>query len=344
MPLAHRPLLLTAIVWLLCSGGARADTEAEVARFYAGKTINMYIGFDVGGSYDFYGRLFAQYMGRHIPGHPSIVAQTMAGAGSLRAANHLYNVAPKDGTSLAVVTQTLILEEVFKTAGVKYKAAEFNWIGRMTAVLETLVVSGNAKAKSAADVRQHETIAAGTGPTSPSEGYPRLLNAFAGTRFKVVSGYPGSTQALVALERGEIDVVEVSWNTIRRTKMDWIRSGKLAVIVQAGFARSAELPDIPTLIELATTPEGKAAMELYTSANAVSRPLIAAPGVPEARVKALRDAFMATTRDREFLAHIERSNAEFDPAPGEMLEDLARKVAATPQGVVDRTVAALQPK
>lgn len=344
MPLAHRTLLASAVAWLSCCGPTRADTQAEVASFYAGKTINMHIGFDVGGSYDFYGRLFAQYLGRYIPGNPSVVAQTMAGAGSLRAANYLYNVAPKDGTSLAVVTQTLMLEEVFKTAGVKYKASEFGWIGRMTAVLETLVISGSAKAKSVADARLHETIAAGTGPTSPSEGYPRLLNAFAGAKFRIVSGYPGSTQALVALERGEVDVVEVSWNTIRRTKMDWIKSGKLGVIVQAGFARSTELPDIPTLIELAATPEGKAAMELYTSANAVSRPLLTTPGVPEARVKALREAFLATTRDREFLAHIERSNAEFDPAPGEMLEDLAKKVAATPQSVVDLTVAALQPK
>jgi tripartite-type tricarboxylate transporter receptor subunit TctC len=321
-----------------------AQAQQSVESFYKGNNINIYVGFSPGGSYDFYARLFARHMGKHIPGNPNVVVQTMPGAGSLRAANYVYNVAPKDGTGLAVVSQTVMLEEPFQTPGVQYKANEFTYIGRMTAVLETMISWHAAKAQNIYDVRKYETVAGGTGSTSPTEGYPRLLNAFAGTKFKIVSGYTGTTDIMLAMERGEVDSLENSWNSIIRTKQEWLDTHKINVLIQASLERTKVLPDTPTLVELGNTPEDKAALAFYTSSAAVSRSILATPGIPPQRVKALRDAFTATTHDPEFLAQVKQSKSEFDPASGEYLQELAKTVAATPKNVVERTANALRAK
>jgi len=320
---------------------ARAQTVAE---FFTCKTVTISVGFSPGGSYDYYPRVFARYLGKYIPGHPVVVVQNMPGAGSLRAANFLYNVAPKDGTALGVVTQTVMLEAPLGTPGVKYSAVEFSYIGRMTGVLETMISWHGAQAKTIYDVRKYETVAGGTGPTSPTEGYPRLLNAFAGTKFRIVSGFGGTAEIMLAMERGEVDALENSWNSIVRTKREWVDTKKINVLIQAVLERSKELPDTPTLVEMGNTPEDKAALAFYTSSAAVSRSLLGTPGIPADRLKALRDAFLATTRDPEFLAEIKKSQSEFDPAPGEYLEDLAKKIAATPPDIIQRTAAALRAK
>lgn len=319
---------------------AQAD---PVEDFYKDKTITIFVGYSPGGSYDYYARSFAQYLGKYIPGHPSVIVSNMAGAASLRAANYLYNVAPKDGTALGVVTQTVMLEDAFKTAGIKYKAADFTYIGRMTAVLET-IVSGSAKTKTIEDARQHEVIEASTGPTSPTEGYARLLNAFAGTKFKIVSGYGGTSEAMLAIDRGEADSTENSYASLIRTKKAELDSGKLHILVQASLERSKALPNVPTLVELGTTPDAKSALAFYTSSAAVSRSLLGPPGIPADRVKALREAFTKTANDPELREMIARSQVEFEPETGEYLENLSKKVAATPQRIIDLTAEALRPK
>jgi tripartite-type tricarboxylate transporter receptor subunit TctC len=321
--------------------GAQAES---VEAFFKGKTITISVGFAPGGSYDFYPRVFARHMGKYIPGHPTVVVQNMPGAGSLRAANYLFNVAPKDGTALGVVTQTVMLEEAFGTPGVKYKAAEFTYIGRMTGVLETMILWHEAQAKDMDGVRKYETVAGSTGPTSPTEGYPRLLNAFAGAKFRIVTGFGGTAEIMLAMERREVDALENSWTSIVRTKKEWLDQKKIHVLVQAQLERNPVLPDVPTLVEMGHTPDDRAALAFYTSSAAVSRSLLGTPGIPADRLAALRDAFMATTRDPQFLEDVKKSQAEFDPAPGEFLQDLARKVSATPRAVIDRTAAALRAK
>ena len=212
-------------------------------------------------------------MGKYIPGHPTVVCRTCRAPEVLRAANYLYNVAPKDGTALGVVTQTVMLEEAFGTPGVKYRAIDFTYIGRMTGVLETMIGWHEAQAKTIEDVRKFEIVAGGTGPTSPTEGYPRLMNAFAGTKFKIVSGYGGTTEIMLAMERREVDALENSWTSIVRTKKEWLDNKKINVLIQAAMTRSPLLPNTPTLIEMGNTPEDKAALAFYTSSAAVSRPL-----------------------------------------------------------------------
>jgi tripartite-type tricarboxylate transporter receptor subunit TctC len=338
-------LFVSAAALLSANLAAPAPAAAQPAEdFFKGKTITISVGFSPGGSYDFYPRLFARYMGKYIPGNPTVVVQNMPGAGSMRAANHLYNIAPKDGTALGVVSQTVMLEAPLGTPGVKYNAVEFTYVGRMTSVLETMISWHEAQAKTIHDVRKYETIAGGTGPTSPTEGYPRLLNAFAGTKFRIISGFGGTAEIMLAMERREIDALENSWTSIVRTKKEWLDGKKINVLIQAQLERSKELPDTPTLVELGNTPEDKAALAFYTSSAAVSRSMIGAPGIPADRLKVLRDAFMAVTRDPQFLTDVKQSQAEFDPAPGEYLEELAKKIAATPKAVIERTAAALRAK
>jgi tripartite-type tricarboxylate transporter receptor subunit TctC len=318
---------------------AQSDEQA-----FRGKVINLYIGFAPGGTYDYFGRMVARYIGKHIPGNPTVVAQTMQGAGSLQAANFIYAQAPKDGTAWAVVTQTVALEEALRSPGVHYKAAEFTWLGRMTSIREVYFTWKTSKAKTLEDARAHETPMAGTGSGSPSEGYPKLLNALAGSKFKIISGYPGSTQGMLAMERGEVDGGLTSWNTIKRTKQEWIQNRDINVLVQFGLQRHPELPDVPTLLEAANTPEGRQIMEFYVSGAEVCRSLLASPGIPGDRAKILRTAFDAMVKDPEFLAEIDKSGQEFQPASGEQMQKLIAAAALAPREIVERTEAILRTK
>ncbi|MFL5062966.1 MAG: Bug family tripartite tricarboxylate transporter substrate binding protein, partial [Xanthobacteraceae bacterium] len=294
-----RTLALGAAM-IACAPSAVLAQSAEP--FFKGKVINLYIGFAPGGTYDYFGRLVGRFIGKHIPGNPTVVAQTMQGAGSLQAANFLFAQAPKDGTAWGVVTQTLALEEALRSPGAHYKAAEFTWLGRMTSIVEVHFTWKTSNTKTIQDARQYETPVAGTGAGSPSEGYPKLLNALAGTKFKIISGYPGSTQGMLAMERGEVDGGLTSWNTLKRTKQEWIQNKDINVLVQYALERHRELPDVPTLLDAVNTPEARAIMAFYVSGGEVGRSLLAPPGIPADRVNVLRAAFGSMLKDPEFLA------------------------------------------
>jgi tripartite-type tricarboxylate transporter receptor subunit TctC len=321
----------------------RAEAQQSAESFFKGRTINVVVGYAPGGGYELYARFYAQYMPRYIPGNPSMVLQFMPGAASLQAANYVFNEAPRDGTVLGVVTQTLMLEEAMGTQGVRYKAADYDWIGRMTAAVEVELISKRAQAKTIEDVRRYETICGGSGPASPSEGYPRLLNAFGGTKFKIISGYPGAAEIMTALDRGEVEAMENSWGVVARSKREQLASGDIKVIVQGALERSPALPDVPTVVEVGLTDEGKAALAFYTSSAAVGRSMLGPPGIPADRLKALRDAFNAVQHDADFLTDIKKSGAEYEPETGEYLQDLAKKIATTPPDIVARTAKALKP-
>jgi tripartite-type tricarboxylate transporter receptor subunit TctC len=341
MPDQNRRALLLGLLGSTLAG--RAQAQQSVESFYKGRTVSLIVGFAPGGGYDFYAQIYARYMPRYLAGNPAFVLQHMPGAGSLQAANYVFNESSRDGTSLGVVTQTFMLEEAMGTQGVRYKTADFSYIGRMSAVVEVEIISKTAKAKTIEDVRLYETNCGGTGPTSPSEGYPRLLNAFAGTKFKIISGYPGAADVMTALERGEVDAMENSWNLVAQTKKAQLASGDIKVLVQGALTRSPALPDVPTVVEVGQTPEGKAALAFYTSSAAVGRAIIGPPDIPPEHLKALRDAFNAVQHDPELIAEIKKSGADFDPAPGEYLQDLAQKVSTPPLDIIARTSKALKP-
>lgn len=304
--------------------------------FYRGKTVNVYIGFAPGGSYDFYGRLIARHIGKRLPGEPTAIPQSMPGAGSLRAANFLYAAAPKDGTAIGIVSQTLPLEEALGNPSAKYKAGEFNWIGRVTDVSDVAIAWHTAKAKKAADLLTIETTMANTGPGSTTYGFPKLLNALAGTKFILVRGYPGSTQAMLAMEQGETDAASTSWNTLRNAKAHWVRDKLVNVLLMYTSARIKALPDVPAAPELAKDDEGKRILTFYASSGDIGRSFIAPPGVPAERVKALRSAFDAMVKDAEFLAEIEKAKADLEPLSGPELQKLVSEITQFPAPLVKK--------
>ncbi len=332
-----------SLVAIALSGVAGPSAYAQsTEQFYRGKTINVYIGFAPGGSYDYFGRLLARHYGAHVPGHPNVIAQSMPGAGSFKAANYIYSVAPKDGTAMGIATQTIALEEALGTPGVMYKSAEFNWIGRATAIVEVTLTWQTSKAKTIEDAKLYETPVAGTGSGSPSEGYPKLLNGVAGTKFKVITGYPGSTDGMLAAERGEVDGALTSWNTLRISKQDWLRDKKINLLVQYTLEREADLAAIPTIVELGKTDLDKQVLAFYASGAAVGRSFMAPPGMPADRVKAMRTAFDDMLKDPEFLDEINKAKAEFKPMSGEKLQELIASAANAPKEVIDKTRAYIQ--
>ncbi len=317
-----------------------AAQAQSVEQFYKGKTINLYIGYATGGGYDFFGRLTARHMGRHIPGNPNIVPQNMPGAGSLKAANYLYAVAPKDGSALGIITQTVAIEEALGTQGVQYKSAAFNWVGRVTSNVEISLMWHTSKVQSIEDAKKIAAPVAGTGPGSPAEVYPKILNAVVGTKFKVITGYPGSNDGLIAMERGETDGALTSWNTTKTAKKNWLDEKKIAIIVQYAPERHPDLPNVPTAVELGSTPEQKKVLELFVSGAAVGRSILTTPNVPADRLKALRGAFDAMVTDKVFLDEIEKTKAEFDPLSGEKLQKIVEDAANIPPDVLKMAKAA----
>lgn len=322
---------------------AASASAQSLESFYKSKNMSMTIGFSAGGSYDYYGRLVARHIGKHIPGKPSVVAQSMPGAGSFKAANFLYAVAPKDGTALGIVSQNLALEEALGNRAVQYKASAFNWIGRATSIVEVHLTWNTSKAKTIQDVFSNETPVASTGPGSPSEGYPKLLNAMLGTKFKIIGGYTGSTAGMLAMERGEVDGALTSWNTLKVSKQDWLKNNKINLLVQYTLERSPELPNVPAVVELAKTADDKELLAFYSGGGAVGRSILTTPGVPADRVAALRAAFQAMTKDKAFLGEIEKSKSEFNPMPGEKLAQLIESMTKVSPAIVKRMQGYLPP-
>jgi tripartite-type tricarboxylate transporter receptor subunit TctC len=319
-------IILSAVVGaILLFGSNIASHAAETEAFYKGKTVIIYIGFAPGGSYDYFGRLVARHIGKHLPGNPTVVAQSMPGAGSFTAANYLYARGPRDGTALGIVSQTVAIEEALGTSGVQYKVSQFNWIGRATSVNEVSLTIHSSNTKTIRDAIAHETTMASTGAGSPSETYLKLLNAVAATKFKLVGPYPASNDAMLAMERGEVDGAFTSYNTLKVSRQDWLRDKKINILVQYG-ERSADLPDVPYAVDLAKTEADRQLMAFYVSSEQIGRAFLAPPEMPADRVAALRKAYDETMQDPQLLAEIDQSHSEFSPLSGDKLQ---RLVAAT---------------
>ena len=325
---------IVSILALLLTAGDGAAQPVE--QFFARKTLTVTIGYTAGGSYDLYGRMIARHLGKHIPGAPSVIAQNMPGAGSLKAANYLYDVAPKDGTALGVIVESAALEQALTNPAVQYDAAKFTYLGRVATSNNIFMQWHTAKVQSLDDAGRMETSLAGTGPGSIAETVPRLLNALTGTRFKLVSGYPASSEAMLAMERGEVDGASSSWAAIKVGKQNWLREKKIRIILQTTPERIAELPETPSLGEIGNTPEDKQVFALYASGSAIGRSLLAPPGIPADRVKALRDAFQAMVVDPEFVAELQRTNVELTPLPGEQVAQLIIRTLSVPAAVRER--------
>ncbi len=331
---AHKLSAFVAVGLLVYSlvGTAQAQSPAE---FYAGKRINVVIGYGAGGGYDQYARVFARHMGDYIPGKPTLVPQGMPGAGSRKAANWLYNVAPKDGTTLAMLGQNTATDQALKAEGVQFDVRKFFWIGNMVVVNNTLAVWHTSGVKTIEEATKKALSIGGTGAASPSVIYPQVANNLLGTKFKIISGYPGGGDVNLAMERGELDGRgSNSWASWKSTKADWLKEKKVNILFQVGPKREEDLPDVPLLTELAKTPEQKRVFEVLSADVSVGRPFLTTPGVPADRVAALRKAFDDTIKGKPFLADAEKLKMDIAPMSGVELQKLVSNTVEMPDSII----------
>ena len=319
----HRAMTISAALII----GATLPAMAQgVDAFYAGKTVELIVGYPPGGSNDVYGRAVARHIGRHIPGSPQVVFRNMSGAGSILAANHIYNVAPKDGTVLGLLAATNVLDERLGAPGVKFETAKFSWIGRVSSSVNVTAMWSMSKIKTINDAMTTEASLGATGTGSTVYVYPNVLNRVLGAKFKLVMGYGGSNEAMLAMERGEVEGHSTSWEAYKSAHPDWIKDKKINVVVQYGLNRHPDLPDVPTCVEIAKTDEQKQILRAVVNATEIGKAILSSPGLPAERAAALRKAFMDMTKDQEFVAELEKMRVELTPMDGAKLQELVQEV------------------
>ena len=331
--------VFVAMALLFDAAQSRAD---QVADFYRGKTIYVVIGYGAGGGYDLYGRIAAEFLGRHIPGNPTIVPQNMPGAGSFKAAQYLYAAAPRDGTYVGSVAQSLALDTAMAD-NVGLDATKLPYIGRLTSNVDAGVASLQSGIRSFEDVRARSYAVGTSGGASTAVLLPAVLNGFAGARFKLVKGYQGVADVVLALERGEVEVAgAVGIPLLLARHPDWLR-GNATILYQAALTRQRPLPDVPTLPELGMTEEGGIVLRAVASTAELGRSILTTPGVSQERLAALRRAFQDMVHDPEFLAACEKRNIMLDPATGEAMDAIVAQTMQIPKAAVTKIPPVLNP-
>jgi len=337
---------LTALAAVLTVGATGAAAQSnDVAEFYRGKTVRLIIGYGTGGGYDVYGKFFARYLGEHIPGKPTVIAQNMPGAGSRSAANWLYKVAPKDGSVLAVLGQATPADQALGQPGVQFDARQFNWIGNMVDVNNIMMTWAESGVRTIDDAKKKAIAIGASGASSPSVIYPTVANNLFGTQFKIVSGYPGGGDINIALERREVDGRgSDSWASLKSNNPSWIKDKKVNILFQVGSHREKDLPDPPLLTDLAQNDEQRQILEVVSGDAAVGRPILTAPEVPAERVAALRKAFDDTMRDPAFLAAAQKAGLHFNPVGGEELQKIVIRIVSPSPTVIEKVKDAIRPR
>jgi len=313
---ARSRLCAAALLVLLTQcfvASGRADDD-----FYKGKNINFIIGTAPGGGYDAYSRLIARHIRKHLPGQPSVVPQNMPGAAGIRAANYLYNVAPKDGTVIGMVDQAVYLDQILGTAGLNVDATKLNWIGRILSNSAVLYARQGAAVKKIEDVFTHELIVSTSGAASRLNW--TVLNSLLGMKFKIIPGYQGSNDSRMALVRGEVDALSQPWPVLKVEGEQLLRDKQINLLLQTGADKHPELPQVPRMIDLAKNEEDKVLLALFASPSTIGRSVTAPPDIPAERVQALRQAFMAAIHDPALIDEVKRLKLELDPLDGEALQ------------------------
>jgi tripartite-type tricarboxylate transporter receptor subunit TctC len=294
---------------------------AQPNDYFRGKTITVYVSNPPSGGYDLYARLFARRFGQHLPGEPRIIVANMPGAQGFTGANYLYNTAPRDGTALGALTQNIAQDQVLATPGVQFDAQRFGWIGRIAPMHGIMYVWHTVPIKTVDDLKTRETIVAADG--RQVEIYTRLLTSIIGARFKLVRGYPGTKDANLALERGEVEGVFSAMDVVKTMWGDWLQSKLINVVLQQSSERHPELPNVPTLLELGKTQIDRDVISFFTNSTTVGRSIVAPPDVPADVLGVLRAAFDATMKDDQFLEDAKQSRTDVIPLAGAQLQKIA---------------------
>ena len=345
--LRHAALLLAAVIVALASGAAAA--QDSVAQFYKGRQITVIVGSSAGGGYDIYARLLARHMPKHIPGNPGMVVSNMPGAGSNAAAAHIFNVAPKDGTFIGALQNSAVMDALLDASlgnarRLRHDATKFIHIGSATTDHYVCIARADAPVKTFKDALKQELLIGSSQTGTSTRDFPAMLNNMTGAKIRQVSGYPGTREITLAIEKNEVQgLCGFSWSSLNAQKPDWIKSGFIRVIVQEHDKGNPDINKmgVPLAVDFATSPENRKIMELVYSSETFGRPYMMAPGVPAERVAALRKAFLATMQDKELLADTQRIGLAIDPISGEELQTLAANIFATPAPFVEKVKEAL---
>jgi tripartite-type tricarboxylate transporter receptor subunit TctC len=314
-----------------------APAEAQDTNsFFAGKTVRIVVGFSAGGGYDIYARELSRYLGRHIPGHPLVVVQNMAGAGSLKAVNFLFNAAPRDGTMLATFSRGIVFEPlVGRLDGALFEAPKFNWIGSISDEVSVCAINASRGITTWQDMLTTKTLIGASGAGADSDAFPIVLRNLFHLPMRIVTGYPGGADLNLAMERGEIDGrCGWSWTSIVSRNREWLTDKRIRITLQIALAKHEDLLDVPLIMELVSDPRQNAALKLIVSRQSIARPFAAPPEVPPERIEILRQAFDATMRDQDFLAEMRSQTLEVRPLGGAAVQKLMRDIYATAPDIV----------
>src|SRR5215475_9759028 len=328
------PIAAAMLGPLVLAGALSVPTAAQPS--LAGKNVTMIIGFGPGGGYDAWGRVVARHIGKNLPGTPNVVPQNMPGGGSFNAANHIYTIAPKDGTVLAIIARDAALGPLTGASGARFDPLKMTWLGSPTLETNVCISMARAKVKTFKELQENELIIGNTGAGTGTYSCPKALNGIFGTKFKLISGFPSSTDVFLAMERNEVDGICESLDSVISKRPDWIATKKVNVLFYGGAKPTSDLPGTPFIVDQARNPEDRQALEFLYAGQGIGRPFVAPPGLPADRLKMLRDAFNATMKDKDFVADATKQKLDVEPEDGEHLGALIKKIYATPKPVVDR--------
>lgn len=332
--MSFKTLLALALAGSISAG---ALAQQSVESFYSGKTVQMIVGYSAGGGYDLYARTLARHIGKHIPGNPNVVVRNVPGAGSLVAMNQIANTLPQDGTIIGTVGRGMAFEPLFGNEQAQFDPTEMNWLGSLNNETSICAAWHTTGIETWQDLREMTLNVGGTGAGADTDLFPRVLAEILGLRLNVISGYPGGSDVLLAMERGEVGGrCGWSWSSAKSNHPEWFEEGgNVNLLLQMSLEKHPELPDTPLVTEVAENEFQEQVLNLLFARQVMGRPFVAPPNVPADRLAALREAFRATTQDEAFIRDIENQNLELTPVFGERIQNIIRDTRQYPREVID---------
>jgi len=335
--LVMRTVLCVVASLLFAASVAAAD---NVEGFYKGLNMPLIIGYSAGGGYDVYARMLARYFGKHVPGNPNIVPQQMEGAGSLRSANYIFSAAPKNGSVIGTFSRSMGISPLLDKAN--FDSRKFTWLGSVTDDNTVCLTWNTSPIKTWADFISKPSKFGGEGPGADPDIWAQAYKNVLGARSQLVSGYPGTNDIVLAMQRGEVDgLCGISWSTIIAAHSDWMPNHLVNILVQAPISKADEIPNVPYATDLATNPEQHQILKVLMASQGMARPFVAPPDIPEDRKAALTAAFDATMTDPEFLAEAKKHALDVRPVTGAAIDRILTEVYTTPKDVLAKTVKAI---
>ena len=334
---------IVALIVLLAAA-LPAQAQDDVASFYKGKVVRLIVGVGVGSGYDINARLLARYLPKYIPGNPSVIVQNQPGAGSLTMTNQLFAAGPFDGTAIGASFNGLPTTPLLQPTGARFEATKLNWVGSTNRETQAMYVWGASPIEKLGDLTTKEMIVGAQAPGSTQYDYPKLAEKLFGWKFKVITGYEATPKIHLAMERGEVHGTWANWSTLKAISEQWIKEKKIRILAQWALRKHPELPDVPLILEQAKTPEQKQSLDLALARLEFGRPFFMPPNVAPERVDAIRRAFDATMKDKEFLQEADKLKIEIDPLAGEQVAALIADIYKTPAATVERVRDAMAPK